>query len=88
MVNQIFYALVGSGVATETKTEDDLESAYQPACIIDLFTIKHVIDALDKSGTDDILVAQNRELKILSTTLETFNDTIEKSAANKLLKDI
>lgn len=88
MVNQIFYALVGSGVATETKTEDDLESAYQPARIIDLFTIKHVIDALDKSGTDDILVAQNRELKILSTTLETFNDTIEKSAANKLLKDI
>ena len=88
MVNQILYELVECGVAAETKTEDDLEFAYQPACTIDLLTIKHVIDALDKSGTDDIPVAQNRELKILSNTLETFNDTIEKSSANKLLKDI
>jgi len=47
-----------------------------------------VIDALDKSGTDDIPVAQNRELKVLLSTLEAFNDTIEKSSANKLLKDI
>ena len=88
LVNQILYELVECGVAAETKTEDDLESAYQPACTIDRLTIKHVIDALDKSGTDDIPVAQNRELKILSTALGTFNETIEKSSANKLLKDI
>jgi membrane protein len=88
LVHQILYELVGCGVAVETKTEDDLEFAYQPACTIDRLTIKHVIDALDKSGTDDIPVAQNRELKILLSTIETFNDTIEKSPANKLLKDI
>ncbi|MBS1256973.1 MAG: hypothetical protein MAG551_00008 [Candidatus Scalindua arabica] len=88
LVHQILYELVECGIATETKTEDDQEFAYQPACTINLLTIKHVIDALDKSGTDDIPVAQNRELKILSESLQTFNDTIEKSSANKLLKDI
>ena len=88
LVHQILYELVECGVAAETKTEDDQEFAYQPACTVELLTIKHVIDALEKSGTDDIPVAQNRELKILSDTLETFNDTIEKSSANKLLKDI
>jgi membrane protein len=88
LVYQILYELVGCGVAVETKTEEDQEFAYQPACTINHLTIKHVIDALDKSGTDDIPVAQNRELKILSNTLDTFNDTIEKSSANKLLKDI
>ncbi len=88
LVNQILYELVECGVAAETKTEDDLEFAYQPACTINRLTIKHVIDALDKRGTDDIPVAQNRELKILLETIETFNDTIEKSSANKLLKDI
>ena len=31
---------------------------------------------------------QTKELKILAETLKTFNDTIEKSPANKLLKDI
>jgi membrane protein len=88
LAHQILYDLVGCGVAAETKTEEDKESAYQPARTINLLTIKYVIDALDKSGTDNIPVAQNRELKILSETLQTFNDTIEISPANKLLKDI
>ncbi len=88
LVNQILNELVGCGVAVETKTEEDMEFAYQPACTVNHLTIKHVIDALDKSGTDDIPVAQNRELQVLSNTLETFNDTIDKSPANKLLKDI
>lgn len=88
LVHQILYELVECGVAAESNTEEDQEFAYQPACTINLLTIKHVINALDKSGTDDIPVAQNRELKIFSNTLEMFNDTIEKSSANKLLKDI
>jgi len=54
LVHQILYELVESGVAAETKTEDDLESVYQPACTIDLLTIKHVIDALDKNGIKSI----------------------------------
>jgi hypothetical protein len=43
---------------------------------------------LEQRGTDNIPVAQTEELKTLSETLQTFNDTIEKSSANKLLKDI
>ncbi|GAX60836.1 membrane spanning protein ribonuclease BN-like family [Candidatus Scalindua japonica] len=88
LVHQILYELVECGIAVETNIEEDQEFAYQPACTITLLTIKHVIDALDKNGTNDIPVAQNRELKILTSTLDTFNDTIEKSSANKLLKDI
>jgi len=88
LVHQILCELVECGIAIETKIEEEIEFAYQPACTINLLTIKHVIDALDKDGVDDIPVAQNRELKILSNTMETFNDAIEKSSANKLLKDI
>jgi membrane protein len=88
LVNHILYELVECGIAVETKTEEDLEFAYQPARTINLLTIKYVIDALDKNGADDIPVAQNRELKILTESLQTFNETIEKSSANKLLKDI
>ncbi|MCP4264570.1 MAG: YihY/virulence factor BrkB family protein [Candidatus Brocadiaceae bacterium] len=88
LVNHILYELVQCGIAVETKTGNDIEFAYQPARTINLLTIKYIIDALDKNGTDDIPVAQNRELKILSESLQTFNETIEKSSANKLLKDI
>ncbi len=88
LVNHILYELAECGIAVETKTEEDQEFAYQPARTINLLTIKYVIDALDKNGTEDIPVAQNRELKILSESLQSFNETIEKSSANKLLKDI
>ena len=88
LVNQILYELVECGVAVETKTEEDQEFAYQPARTINVLTIKYVIDALEQRGTDNIPVAQTEELKTLSETLQTFNDTIEKSPANRLLKDI
>jgi len=88
LVHQILYELVECGVAVETRTEEDQEFAYQPARTINVLTIKYVIDALERRGTDNIPVAQTEELKTLSETLKTFNDTIEKSSANKLLKDI
>lgn len=88
LVNHILYELVECGVAVETKTKDDLEFAYQPARSINILTIKYVIDALDNNGTADIPVVKNREQKILSESLQAFNDTIEKSPANRLLKDI
>jgi membrane protein len=88
LVHQILYELVECGVAVETRTEEDQEFAYQPARTINVLTIKYVIDALERRGTDNIPVAQTEELKTLSEMLQTFNDTIEKSSANKLLKDI
>ena len=88
LVHQILYDLVKCGVAAETKTEEEQEFAYQPARTINVLTIKYVINALERRGTDNIPVAQTEELKTLSETLQTFNDTIEKSSANKLLKDI
>ncbi len=88
LVHQILYELVECGVAAETRTKEDKEFAYQPARTVSVLSIEYVINALDRSGTDKIPVAQTRELKILSETLQTFNDTIERSSANRLLKDI
>ena len=88
LVHQILYELVECGIAAETRTKEYKEFAYQPARTIDVLTIKYVIDALEQRGANNIPVAQTKELKTLSETLQTFNDTIEKSSANKLLKDL
>jgi membrane protein len=88
LVSQILYELVESGITSEIKTEENKEFAYQPARTINVLTIKYIIDALEQRGVDNIPVAQTKELKTLSETLQTFNDTIEKSPANRLLKDI
>jgi len=88
LVSQILYELVESGIAFESKSEEHKEFAYQPARTINVLTIKYIIDALEQRGVDNIPVAQTKELKTLSESLQTFNDTIEKSPANRLLKDI
>lgn len=88
LVREILYELVESGIVSETKTEEYKELAYQPARDINKFTIKYIIDALEQRGIDNIPVAQTKELKALSEALKTFRDTIEKSAANRLLKNI
>ncbi|MDR4496741.1 MAG: YihY/virulence factor BrkB family protein [Candidatus Scalindua sp.] len=88
LMRQILDELVESGVASEIKTDEDDVMAYQPAKDINILTIKYIINSLDKRGSDNIPVAQTKELQVLAETLKTFNDTIEKSPENKLLRDI
>ena len=88
LVRQILFELVESAIASEVKTEEYKETAYQPARDTQILTIKHIIDTLEQRGVDNIPIAQTEELKLISESLQSFADSIEKSPANKLLKDI
>jgi len=88
LVRQVVYELVESGIVSEVKTQEYKETAYQPARETQYLTIKYVIDSLERRGVDSIPVAQTEELKLFSDSLEKFGNIIEKSPANKLLKDI
>jgi len=88
LVRQILFELVGCGVLSEVKKEQDRQVAYQPACDADLLTVKHVIDALESRGNADIPVLDSSELGKLSKCLETFSSTINDSPANIALKEI
>jgi membrane protein len=88
LVHNILFDLVASGLVSETKTNQDKEIAYQPARDINRLTIQYVLEALEKSGADSIPVAQTEDYQALSDALKYFSDAMEKSPANKLLKDI
>jgi membrane protein len=88
LVYRILHELAESGILSHAKSDEYKELAYQPAKDINLFTIKYIIDALEKRGSNDIPVAQTEEFKVLSNALQTFSDTIEKSPANGLLREI
>jgi len=88
LARKIIDELVESGVFSMTTTESNKDIAYQPSRDINLFTVNYIIQALEQEGTDDIPMAQTAELQTLSETLKTFSDVIEKSPANRLLKDI
>jgi membrane protein len=88
LVHSILFDLVAGGLVSEIKTDQDKEIAYQPARDINQFSIQYVLEALDKTGADFIPVAKNEDYQTLSDALNNFSDAMEKSPANKLLKDI
>ena len=88
LTRQIIYELTESGVISEVKTQEYKETAYQPARDIQSLSIKYVIDAMDQRGVDNIPISQSQELIDLLDSLQKFGNIIEKSPANKLLKDI
>lgn len=88
LVNQIAFDLVEAGVISEVKVSDDSNPVYQPARDSEILTIKYVLDALDRHGCDDIPVAQSEELRDLAASLAEFGGLVEKSPANKRLKDV
>ena len=87
-MRQILYELVEAGIISPVKTDDEKTSAYQPALNPEKITIKVVIDALDRHGSDNVPVAQSDELEKISESLKTFDEEIKKSPANLRLLDI
>jgi membrane protein len=88
LVRQILYELAESGVISRVYLDYNSTVGYQPSQDVEKMTIKYVMDALEGAGTDNIPVAQSRELEDISDCLEEFNSLIEKSPENKLLKNI
>lgn len=88
LVRQILFELVESGIVSEIREEQDKGVFYQPARDIETLTIGHIIDTLEQKGSDRIPVAKSKELEKISHCLKTFSETIKKSPANILLKEI
>ena len=88
LVHIVLYDLVKSRVVSEIRTRQDRQFAYQPARDISTLTIKHVIDAIDQNGTNNIPVARTDEFIALSEAIDKFREEMKASPANRLLKDI
>jgi membrane protein len=88
LVQEILTELVESGTVSRTPVKNEDGFAYQPAKAIDLLTIKHIVNALEQKGMTDIQFAQTVEVSALSGILRQFDEVVEQSSANMLLKDV
>lgn len=88
LVQQILDELVEGGIFSYAETKENNELFYQPARDINGITINSIIEALERTGVDNIPIVQTSELKVLSETLQAFSHVIEKLPSNRLLKDI
>jgi membrane protein len=88
LVRQILFELSESGVLSEVRKTEERELSYQPAIDAAQITVKFVIDRLRERGTSDIPVVKSGVLDKLSDCLKQFSETIDKSPANVLLKNL
>ena len=80
--------LIECGLVSNMQPDRYEESAFQPASDINLWTIKYVTNAMERSGVNHIPVAQTRELQKIEETLQKIDAVVESSSDNKLLRNI
>ncbi|MGE5841350.1 MAG: YhjD/YihY/BrkB family envelope integrity protein, partial [Deltaproteobacteria bacterium] len=88
LVNEILFELVASGLVSEVKTDEGRGISYEPARDPETMTIKNVVDTLEQHGSDNVPVAQTEELAQLDECLKAFSVLVERSEANRKLKEI
>jgi membrane protein len=88
LVRDMIYDLVNAKIISEIMTQDVKETAYQPAMDPNRITVNYLIDLLDRMGHSPIFINEPAELKEISSIVESYYKHFEKSAENKLLKEV
>lgn len=88
LVEDILFELTEAGIMSEMKDSTYKQSLYQPARDSHHLTICFINNVLDKKGVSDIPVVRTAELIKIQESLKDFEERIEHSPANRLLKDI
>ena len=88
LVWRLLNGLVMAGLLSEICEDGAQAPAYQPAQDVNLFTIQFVTNSLESHGTANIPMENTPEMEKIAQCLSSFDDAIQKSPANLLLKDI
>ena len=88
LVRMVIADLLASDLIAEVYTEKERMRAYTPAKDVRLYTIKYVIEALDKKGNNHILNNPDDELSKVLHIQENFLKAIEQAPDNILVQDL
>lgn len=88
LVRKILFELVECRILAEIISPDTKERAYQPGQDVDNLSIAYVIDTLDHQGKDKIVSIQGKEQEKIKEIVEKFRETMQKTEATTLLKQI
>lgn len=88
VVRQIIFELVESGIFSEVRTSDEKVFAYQPAMDINMLTVNKLLELTDVRGKEDFQLPENDDFNRIELILSKFNNLLEKSQENILIKDL
>ncbi len=88
LVRDIIFSLTENDLLAETITESPKESAYLPAIDISKLSISYIIHKLEMTEGDTLFAEESDDLKAFSDIQQEILKAIEKSPANRLIKDV
>jgi membrane protein len=88
ITRQIVKEFVQTGMFSQINNNSPKASVFQPGLDPDQLSIHYVINSLDTSGTDQVLLPENESAETLFNALKTFDKHIQKLPENRLLKEI
>jgi len=88
IVRNITFELTEAGIFSETVTQNPKDKAYQPGRDIHTITVHSVMKNLENKGIKKMTSAAGKEYIKIAGVVEEFENLIEKSPSNVLLKDI
>ena len=88
LLNRILDETKAAGIVSEICPDKGTPRAYQPACNVDLLTVKFVLDKVERHGIDALSDFSGPEFEKILGLLKALDDSGEKASANVLLKEI
>lgn len=83
----ILYEFVSTGVFVEVLSEKN-EIVYQPGVTESKFTVKYLIDAMEKKGVNELPITNSSELEHIHKLMEEMDKTMDTETGHLNIKDI
>jgi membrane protein len=84
----ILNEFVQTGVFVEVRTETDKEIVYQPGVTESKFTVKFLIDALERKGVNTLPISDTNELLHINELMKEMDQTMDTRLGNLNIKDL
>lgn len=88
LVRDILQDLGSVELVSVIHDDDHMERLYQPALDINKLSVSYILDRLEKRGTEHQIFVKGKEYNKVVEMLDKFDDLINRSDANILIKDL
>jgi membrane protein len=88
LLEQILDETIAAGIVSEICSKGENTRAYQPAQDVDLFTVKYVIDKVERQGINHVPMLSGPDFEKIEEKLNGLDLFAEKASGNVLLKEI
>ncbi|MBA2611515.1 MAG: YihY/virulence factor BrkB family protein [Bacteroidetes bacterium] len=88
LARNIINEFVAAGIFIEMRTEKEKEIVYQPGITESKFTVKYVIEALEKNGVNTLPINDTNELIHINKLMHDLDKSFDTELGNTYIKDI